>query len=151
MITNINHIGIAVSSIEERGPIYSELLGLKFEGEQTVLEQGVKVAFYSAGDVRIELLEPLSPESPIAKFIQKRGEGIHHIAYETNSILNDLDKIAEKGARLIDKTPRKGAHNMNIAFLHPKSTGGVLTELCGKEEDKLEKPKTNKARNIDEK
>ncbi|MFP4459698.1 MAG: methylmalonyl-CoA epimerase [Candidatus Zixiibacteriota bacterium] len=141
MIKKINHIGIAVSSIDEKGLIYSDLLGLEKDGEEVVEDQGVRVAFYSVGDVRIELLEPISPDSPIAKFIEKRGEGIHHIAYESDALKEDIDSIDKKGARLIDKVPRKGAHDMDIAFLHPRSTGGVLTELCGKD-DKNQKTKT---------
>ncbi len=129
-ITHIEHIGIAVRSIEEQLPYYEEILGLKCYNIETVEDQKVKTAFFKVGQTKIELLEPTSEDSTIAKFIENRGEGVHHIAYATNDIKKALTKANEKGVQLIDKEPRKGAEGLNIAFLHPKSTGRVLTELC---------------------
>ena len=129
-ITHIEHIGIAVRSIEEQLPYYEQILGLKCYNIETVEDQKVKTAFFKVGQTKIELLEATSEDSTIAKFIEKRGEGVHHIAYATKGISDALKKAEEKGVRLIDKEPRKGAEGMNIAFLHPKSTGSVLTELC---------------------
>ena len=129
-ITHIEHIGIAVRSIEEQLPYYEEILGLKCYNIETVEDQKVKTAFFKVGQTKIELLEPTSEDSTIAKFIENRGEGVHHIAYATNGIKKALAKADEKGVQLIDKEPRKGAEGLNIAFLHPKSTGRVLTELC---------------------
>lgn len=129
-ITHIEHIGIAVKNIEEQLPYYEEVLGLKCYNIETVEDQKVKTAFFKVGETKIELLEPTSPESTIAKFIETRGEGVHHIAYATKSIEQALKKAEEKGVQLIDKEPRKGAEGLNIAFLHPRSTGRVLTELC---------------------
>ena len=129
-ITHIEHIGIAVRSIEEQLPYYEEILGLKCYNIETVEDQKVKTAFFKVGQTKIELLEPTSEDSTIAKFIENRGEGVHHIAYATNDIKEALTKAEENGVQLIDKEPRKGAEGLNIAFLHPKSTGRVLTELC---------------------
>ncbi|HKM45041.1 MAG TPA: methylmalonyl-CoA epimerase [Dysgonamonadaceae bacterium] len=129
-ITHIEHIGIAVRSIEEQLPYYEGVLGLKCYNIETVEDQKVKTAFFKVGQTKIELLEPTSEDSTIAKFIENRGEGVHHIAYATNDIKKALAKADEKGVQLIDKEPRKGAEGLNIAFLHPKSTGRVLTELC---------------------
>ena len=132
-ISHIEHLGIAVKSIEESLPYYEEVLGLKCYNIETVEDQKVKTAFLKVGDTKIELLEPTSPDSPIAKFLEKRGMGIHHIAYAVeDGVQNALDEVAAKGVRLIDKAPRKGAEGLNIAFLHPKSTEYVLTELCEK-------------------
>ncbi len=129
-ITHIEHIGIAVRSIEEQLPYYEGVLGLKCYNIETVEDQKAKTAFFKVGQTKIELLEPTSEDSTIAKFIENRGEGVHHIAYATNDIKKALAKADEKGVQLIDKEPRKGAEGLNIAFLHPKSTGRVLTELC---------------------
>lgn len=129
-ITHIEHIGIAVKSIEEQLPYYEGVLGLKCYNIETVEDQKVKTAFFKVGQTKIELLEPTSEESTIAKFIEKRGEGIHHIAYATTNLEESLKEMDEKGVRLIDKEPRGGAEGLSIAFLHPKSTGSVLTELC---------------------
>jgi methylmalonyl-CoA/ethylmalonyl-CoA epimerase len=128
--THIEHIGIAVKSIEESLPFYENVLGLKCYAVEEVKDQKVKTAFFKIGDAKIELLEATDPESAIAKFIEKRGEGIHHIAYAVEGLEEKLKLIEEKGIQLIDKKPRKGAEQLNIAFLHPKSTGSVLTELC---------------------
>lgn len=126
----INHIGIAVKNIETSAPLYRDVLGMTFEGTEEVAEQKVKVAFFAIGESRIELLEPTAPDSPVAKFIEKNGEGIHHIAYEVADISEALNHLRQKNIRLVDETPRCGAHGTRIAFLHPKATGGVLTELC---------------------
>jgi methylmalonyl-CoA/ethylmalonyl-CoA epimerase len=131
-LTHIEHIGIAVKSIEKALTYYEDVLGLTCYAIEEVKEQMVKTAFLKIGETKLELLEPTSEESPVAKFIEKRGEGIHHIAFAVNGIEHTLQEAAEKGVRLIDKTPRKGAEGLNIAFLHPKSTFGVLTEFCEK-------------------
>lgn len=129
-ITHIEHIGIAVKSIEEQLPYYEGVLGLKCYNIETVEDQKVKTAFFKVGQTKIELLEPTCEESTIAKFIEKRGEGVHHIAFATQGVDNALREMENKGVRLIDARSRKGAEGLNIAFLHPKSTGSVLTELC---------------------
>jgi methylmalonyl-CoA/ethylmalonyl-CoA epimerase len=130
MINQINHIGIAVRSLDEHIPFYRDVLGLKESGIEEVADQKVKVAMFKVGEVSIELLEPTSPESPIAKFIEKKGEGMHHIAYQTDDIKNELSGMKAKDIQLIDQEPRDGAHGSRIAFLHPKSSGKVLTEIC---------------------
>ena len=129
-LSHIEHIGIAVKSLETAIPFYEQKLGLKCYSVEEVAEQKVKTAFFKVGQTKIELLESTDPEGPIGKFIEKRGEGVHHIAFATEGLQENLDELAEKGVQLIDKTPRKGAEGLNIAFLHPKSTLGVLTELC---------------------
>ena len=129
-ITHIEHIGIAVKSIEEQLPYYEGILGLKCYNVETVEDQKEKTAFFKIGSTKIELLEPTSEESTIAKFIEKKGEGVHHIAYATKNVNEALKEAEEKGVRLIDKEARGGAEGLRIAFLHPKSTGSVLTELC---------------------
>ncbi len=131
-ISHIEHIGIAVKSIQEAIPYYENVLGLKCYSQEEVKDQKVITAFFKVGETKIELLEGTSPESPISKFIEKKGEGIHHIAFSVDDLENSLRETEEKGIRLIDKHPRKGAENLNIAFLHPKSTFGILTELCEK-------------------
>ncbi|MFW5781845.1 MAG: methylmalonyl-CoA epimerase [Candidatus Muiribacteriaceae bacterium] len=123
----IDHIGIAVKNIEEAGRIYSDI-GLE-KGSSEVID-GMKVGFFAAGDSNIELLEPVDMDSPIGKFIEKKGEGIHHIAVNVPDVEAKLKELEEKGYRLIDKSPRTGAHGKKIAFLHPKSTKGVLLEIC---------------------
>ncbi|MEC2075450.1 methylmalonyl-CoA epimerase [Metabacillus fastidiosus] len=132
MIKKVDHIGIAVKSIENALPFYTEVLKLELEQIEEVATQHVKVAFISAGNIKIELLEPTSANSTVAKFIEKRGEGIHHIALGVESIEQRLDELQEKGINLIDKTPRIGAAGANIAFLHPSEANGVLIELCEK-------------------
>ncbi len=129
MIKKISHIGIAVKDLEEASKFY-EKLGLKVESTEVVESQKVKVAFISVGDVRIELLSATSEDSPIAKYIEKRGEGIQHLALSVDDLPAELEKAEENGIQLIDKAPRPGAHGADIAFLHPKSTNGVLLELC---------------------
>lgn len=130
--THIEHLGIAVSKLEEVIPFYEKLLGTKCYSIEEVADQKVKTAFFKIGQTKIELLEPTSPESPIAKFIEKNGGrgGVHHVAFAVEGLQAQLDEAAEMGIQLIDKQPRKGAEGLNIAFLHPKSTHGVLTELC---------------------
>ncbi len=135
-ITHIEHIGIAVKSIEEARKYYEQVLGLKCYSIEEVMDQKVRTAFFKIGNTKIELLESTDPEGTIAKFIEKKGEGIHHIAFAVDRIENALTEAESKGIQLIDKKPRKGAEGMDIAFLHPKSTSGVLTEFC---EDKLPK------------
>ena len=131
-LTHIEHLGIAVKSLEAAIPFYEEILGLKCYAVEEVAEQKVKTAFFQVGQTKIELLESTDPEGPVGKFIEKKGEGIHHLAFAAEGLQENLDILAEKGVTLIDKTPRKGAEGLNIAFLHPKSTFGVLTELCEK-------------------
>ncbi len=130
-LSHIEHLGIAVKSLDEAIPYYESILGLKCYAVEEVADQKVKTAFFKVGQTKIELLEATSPESTIAGFIEKRGEGIHHLAFAVaDGVANALAEVEGKGVRLIDKAPRKGAEGLNIAFLHPKSTGGVLTELC---------------------
>ncbi len=132
-ISHIEHLGIAVKSIEEALPYYENVLGLTCYNIEVVEDQKVKTAFLKCGDTKIELLEPTCEESTIAKYIEKKGMGIHHIAFAVeDGVANALAEAEGKGIQLIDKAPRKGAENLNIAFLHPKSTQGVLTELCEK-------------------
>ena len=126
----INHLGVAVKSLEEAIPLYRDSLGMTFQGIEEVEEQKVRVAFLQIGESKIELLEPTSTDSPIAKFLEKNGSGIHHIAYEVDDITETLAGLEQKGVRLIDRIPRQGAHGAKIAFIHPKSTGGILTEIC---------------------
>ncbi len=128
--THIEHIGIAVKSLDESIPYYEEVLGLKCYAIEEVKEQKVKTAFFKVGQTKIELLESTDPEGPIGKFIEKKGEGMHHMAFAVEGLEEALAEVEKKGIRLIDKTPRKGAEGLDIAFLHPKSTHGVLTELC---------------------
>jgi methylmalonyl-CoA/ethylmalonyl-CoA epimerase len=131
MITKIDHLGIAVNSLEETAAYYENVLGLICEGREEVESQKVRTAFFAAGDVHIELLEPTSPESPIAKFLEKNPSGgIHHIAFATDDITGQLAHAKEKGAKLIHEVPFEGAGEKLVAFLHPKSTFGVLTEFC---------------------
>jgi methylmalonyl-CoA/ethylmalonyl-CoA epimerase len=129
-ITHIEHIGIAVKDIQESIKYYENILGLKCYAIEEVPEQKVKTAFFMVGQTKIELLESTDPEGPIGKFIDKKGEGIHHLAFAAKGLEGALQEAEAKGIQLIDKTPRKGAEGLSIAFLHPKSTGGVLTELC---------------------
>lgn len=136
-ISHIEHLGIAVPSIAEALPYFENVLGLKCYNIEEVADQKVKTAFIKVGDVKLELLEPTSPESTIAKFIEKNGGrgGMHHLAFcIEDGVANALAECDEKGISLIDKAPRKGAEGLNIAFLHPKSTKAVLTELCEKPE-----------------
>jgi len=131
-ISHIEHIGIAVKNLEESIKYYENILGLKCYSIEEVKEQKVKTAFFMVGQTKIELLESTDPEGPIGKFVEKKGEGIHHLAFAVKGIESALSEVESKGVQLIDKTPRKGAEGLDIAFLHPKSTIGVLTELCEK-------------------
>ena len=129
MITKVNHIGIAVNSIEEAAKVYTDVLGLKVENIEVVEEQNAKTAIIPVGETKIELIESTTPDGTIAKFIESRGEGIHHLALEVDSIEKTLAEMKTKGVTLIDQQPRKGVENTDIAFMHPKSTGRVLIEL----------------------
>lgn len=129
-ISHIEHIGIAVRNLDEAIKYYETVLGLTCYGVEEVKEQKVKTAFFKVGQTKIELLESTEPEGPIGKFIEKKGEGIHHIAFNVKDLPAALFAAKENGIQLIDQQPRKGAEGMNIAFLHPKSTFGVLTEFC---------------------
>lgn len=131
-ITHIEHIGIAVNKLEEAIPYYENVLGLKCYAVEEVADQKVKTAFFMVGQTKIELLESTDPEGPIGKFIEKKGPGVHHLAFAVDSVNESLNELADKGVQLIDKTGRKGAEGLNIGFLHPKSTLGVLTEICSK-------------------
>ena len=130
MLKKINHIGVAVTSLEESIAFYRDALGMAFQGEEEVPDQKVKVAFLGVGESKIELLEPTAEDSPIARFLAKNGPGIHHIAYEVADIAAALAALEQDGVRMIDRVPRSGAHGALIAFIHPKSSQGVLTELC---------------------
>ncbi len=130
MIQKIDHLGIAVRSLEETVPFYEKALGLVCEGREEVESQKVRTAFFNVGGVHLELLEPTSEDSPIAKFIESKGEGIHHIAFGTDDIGGQLGRARDSGVRLIHEEPFDGAAGKLVAFLHPKSTHGVLTELC---------------------
>ena len=130
-ISHIEHLGIAVQSIEEALPYFENVLGLKCYAVEEVADQKVKTAFLKCGEVKLELLEPTSPESTIQKWLDKGNKGVHHVAFAVeDGVANALAECEEKGVRLIDKAPRKGAESLNIAFLHPKSTAGILTEIC---------------------
>lgn len=130
MLTKINHIGIAVTSLDDAIPFYRDNLGMAFAGIEEVAGQKVRVAMLQVGESKIELLEPTSEDSPVAKFIAKNGAGIHHIAYEVADIEAAIATLLADGTRMIDEKPRHGAHGTRIAFIHPKSSLGVLTELC---------------------
>jgi methylmalonyl-CoA/ethylmalonyl-CoA epimerase len=129
-ISHIEHIGIAVKSLEEAIPFYENVLGLKCYNIEEVKDQKVKTAFFKVGQTKIELLESTDPEGAVGKFIEKKGEGLHHMAFAVKDIESCLEEVQNKEVRLIDLKPRKGAEGLDIAFLHPKSTFGVLTEFC---------------------
>jgi methylmalonyl-CoA/ethylmalonyl-CoA epimerase len=129
-VKNIDHIGIAVKSIDQAGKFYTDVLGLGIEDIETVAEQKVNVAFIPITDSEVELLESVEPDGPVAKYIEKRGEGIQHIAFRVDNIEQSLAELKEKGVRLIDEVPRHGAGGAKIAFIHPKETNGVLVEIC---------------------
>lgn len=130
MVKKVDHIGIAVNNLDESVKFYQDILGLELHGTEVVEEQKVKVAFLPIGDTEVELLESTSPDGPIAKFIEAKGQGIQHIAYRVDDIEAALEEMRAKGVRMIDEKPRYGAGGARIAFLHPKSTNGVLIELC---------------------
>jgi len=129
-LTHIEHIGIAVKNLDESIKFYENIFGLKCYAVEEVKDQKVKTAFFQIGETKIELLESTETDGPISKFIEKKGEGIHHIAFKTKDINSSLKELKEKKIRLIDEHPRKGAEGLNIAFLHPKAANGVLIELC---------------------
>jgi len=133
-VLKVDHIGIAVKSIEETKKLYQDLLGLSHAGNETVEEQKVTTAFFPVGDTEVELLESTAPDGPIAKYLEKRGEGVQHIAFRVENIEEALAELKAKGIQLIDEKPRKGAGGARIAFLHPKSTYGVLVELCQRDD-----------------
>ena len=128
--THIEHLGIAVKSLDEAIPFYEKVFGLECYAIEEVAEQKVKTAFFKVGQTKIELLESTDPEGPVGKFIAKKGEGVHHVAFAVENLAEKLVSIQDAGVKVIDKTPRQGAEGLNIGFLHPKSTFGVLTELC---------------------
>lgn len=130
MIQKINHIGIAVQKLDEQVAWYRDVLGLKFLGYEEVPSQKVRVAMFEVGQTHIELLEPTAPDSPIAKHIEKKGPGIHHLAYEVDNLTQTIAHLQSNSVQMIDTAPRPGAHEMEIAFVHPKSSCGILTELC---------------------
>jgi len=129
-VSHIEHIGIAVASLETAIPYYETLLGTKCYATEDIVDQKVKTAFFKVGQTKIELLESTDPEGPIGKFLEKKGPGIHHIAFAVDDVNSALQQANDAGIQLIDKQSRKGAEGLNIGFLHPKSTLGVLTELC---------------------
>ncbi len=129
-ILKIDHLGIAVNSIDEGKNFWSDVLGLEFEGAETVEEQKVTTAFFPVGESEVELLESTAPDGPVAKFIEKKGTGFQHIAFRVADIDAALEELKQKEIQLIDQTPRIGAGGARIAFLHPKATGGILVELC---------------------
>lgn len=131
-LTHIEHLGIAVKNLDESIKFYEDIFGLKCYAIEEVADQKVKTAFFQIGQTKIELLESTDPDGPIGKFIEKRGEGIHHIAFATKGLEESIIQLKAKGIKLIDEKPRKGAEGLSIAFIHPKSTFGVLTELCEK-------------------
>ncbi len=134
-ISHIEHIGIAVKDLDASVRFYEEVLGLPCYAIEEVADQKVRTAFFRVGQTKVELLESTADDGPVAKFIEKKGEGVHHMAFAVKGIDNALAELDEKGIRLIDKNPRKGAEGLDIAFLHPKSTHGVLMELCEKPEN----------------
>ena len=130
MLQKIDHLGIAVHSIAEARKFYENILGLTCEKEEEIASQKVRTAFFVLGETHIELLEPISDDSPIAGFLQKRGEGLHHVAYQSSNIEEELANAKAQGCKLIHETPFTGAGNKQVAFLHPKSSHGLLTEFC---------------------
>ena len=129
-VLKIDHLGIAVNSIEEGKNFWSDIMGLGFEGTETVEAQKVTTAFFPISESEVELLESTAPDGPVAKYIEKKGQGIHHVAFRVENIEEALAELKEKGVKLIDEKPRNGAGGAKIAFLHPKATNGVLVELC---------------------
>jgi len=129
-ILKVDHLGIAVDSIEDGKSFWSDILGLDFEGTETVVPQKVTTAFFPVSESEVELLESTSADGPVAKFIEKKGQGIHHVAFRVENLEQALEELKQKGVKLIDEKPRQGAGGAKIAFLHPKATRGVLVELC---------------------
>jgi len=129
MLKKMDHVAIAVNNLEEAAKFYQNVMGLTLSGVEVVPEQKTKVGFLKIGEVHVELVEPAEPDSPLVKFLETRGQGIHHICFEVDDIEAEVKNFLEKGAAMIDKEPRTGAHNTKVAFVHPRSTGGVLVEL----------------------
>jgi methylmalonyl-CoA epimerase len=134
MFKKIDHLGVAVEDLEAAVLLFRDTLGLEYAGEETVAQQKVKTAFFPVGESSIELLEPTDPDSPVAKFIAKRGVGIHHIALRVDDVAKAIEELTARGVKMIDSVPRDGAHGAKIAFIHPKSTPGMLVELCQRKE-----------------
>jgi len=130
MFIRVEHIGIAVKTLENANPLFAKLFGKEHYKIESVASEGVSTLFFQLGETKIELLEATNPESPIAKFIEKKGEGIHHIAYEVDDILAEMERLKAEGFALLNETPKNGADNKLICFLHPKTTNGVLVEIC---------------------
>jgi methylmalonyl-CoA/ethylmalonyl-CoA epimerase len=130
MIKKINHIAVAVSNLEEASKFYQTVLGLTLSGVEVVTAQKTKVGFFKIGESNIELVQPAEPDSPLVKFLETKGQGIHHICFEVDDVEAEVKAYLEKGATMVDQKPRPGAHNTKVAFVHPKSSGGVLIELC---------------------
>ncbi|MCB0653045.1 MAG: methylmalonyl-CoA epimerase [Saprospiraceae bacterium] len=130
MVRKVEHIGIAVKNLEESNALFAQLLGKDHYKIEEVLSEGVRTSFFETGDSKIELLEATDPESPIARFIEKKGEGIHHIAFEVENIGQEMERLRQEGFQLLNETPKRGADNKLVCFIHPKSANGVLVELC---------------------
>lgn len=130
MIKKIEHLGIAVKNLDESNKLFAKLLGTKHYKVEEVVSEGVRTSFFMVGETKIELLEATKPESPIAKFIEKKGEGIHHMAYDVEDIETEIERLKDEGFQVINPKPKDGADNKRIVFLHPKTTNGVLVELC---------------------
>ncbi len=129
MVKKLNHVAIAVSNLEESAKFYQDIMGLKLKGVEVVTAQKSKVGFFPIGETNVELVQPAEPDSPLVKFLETKGQGIHHICFEVDDIESEIKTFLEKGATLIDQKPRPGAHNSRVAFIHPKSSSGVLIEL----------------------
>jgi len=130
MLKKINHIAVAVNNVEEAAKFYEQVLGLKLTGVEVVTAQKTKVGFFKIGESNIELVEPAEPDSPLVKFLETKGQGIHHICFEVEDVEAEVKAYLDKGATMVDQKPRPGAHNTKVAFVHPKSSNGVLIELC---------------------
>ncbi|MBP1223350.1 methylmalonyl-CoA epimerase [Flavobacterium sp. 1355] len=130
MVNKIEHIGIAVKNIQDANVLFEKLLGVTFYKSEEVVSEGVLTSFFQTGESKIELLMATNPESPIAKFLEKKGEGIHHIAFDVEDIYSEIERLKKEGFVLINEVPKKGADNKLVVFLHPKNTNGVLVELC---------------------
>jgi methylmalonyl-CoA/ethylmalonyl-CoA epimerase len=130
MLKKINHIAVAVNNLEEASKFYQTVLGLTLSGVEVVTAQKTKVGFFKIGESNIELVQPAEPDSPLVKFLETKGQGIHHICFEVDDIEAEVKAYLEKGATMVDQNPRPGAHDTKVAFVHPKSSGGVLIELC---------------------
>lgn len=130
MVKKVEHIGIAVKNLQESNALFAQLLGKEHYKIEEVLSEGVRTSFFDTGDSKIELLEATDPESPIARFIEKKGEGIHHIAFEVENIGQEMERLRQEGFQLLNEAPKRGADNKLVCFIHPKSANGVLVELC---------------------